>query len=53
MHMAIFTIPLMLAVAASTIPLVVWGENSAFEYGGATRCAPGFALDARGCGPTA
>lgn len=32
MHMAIFNIPLNLAVRLS-IPLVVWGENSATEYG--------------------
>jgi len=33
MHMALFAIPLTLAVRLG-IPLVVWGENSAFEYGG-------------------
>lgn len=34
MHMAIFSIPLTLA-ARMSIPLVVWGENSAIEYGSA------------------
>ena len=34
MHMALFAIPLTIAVQRR-IPLVVWGENSAFEYGGA------------------
>ncbi|MHC4416719.1 MAG: N-acetyl sugar amidotransferase [Planctomycetota bacterium] len=33
MHLALFAIPLRLAVRFG-IPLVVWGENSAFEYGG-------------------
>ena len=32
MHMAMFNIPLSIAVRFR-IPLVVWGENSAFEYG--------------------
>ncbi len=32
MHMAMFNIPLNLAVRLR-IPLVVWGENSAAEYG--------------------
>jgi len=32
-HMAIFSIPLRLAVSMR-IPLVIWGENSAREYGG-------------------
>ena len=35
MHLAIFAIPPSLAVAFG-IPLVVWGENSAFEYGHAS-----------------
>lgn len=33
MHMALFNIPLSIAVRFR-IPLVVWGENSAVEYGG-------------------
>ena len=45
MHMAIFNIPLKIAVRFS-IPLVVWGENSAFEYGGAEDERMGFKLDA-------
>lgn len=44
MHMALFNIPLTLAVRLS-IPLVVWGENSAFEYGAADDAHTGFALD--------
>lgn len=46
MHMALFNIPLRLAVNFS-IPLVVWGENSAFEYGGTTDEQKGFKLDAK------
>jgi len=45
MHMALFAIPLTLAVRFK-IPLVVWGENSAFEYGGPAEERTGFALDA-------
>lgn len=45
MHMALFAIPLALAVRFR-IPLVVWGENSAFEYGGTEEARSGFALDA-------
>ncbi len=44
MHQAIFSIPLRLAVRLG-IPLVVWGENSAFEYGGRDDIAKGFRLD--------
>lgn len=45
MHMALFGIPLAIA-ARFRIPLVVWGENSAFEYGGTAEASRGFALDA-------
>jgi N-acetyl sugar amidotransferase len=45
MHMAIFSIPLRIAVKFE-IPLVVWGENSAFEYGGTEESRTGFKLDA-------
>ncbi len=45
MHMALFAIPLMLAVRFG-VPLVVWGENSAFEYGGTYDERTGFRLDA-------
>lgn len=45
MHMAIFNVPLQVAVNFQ-IPLVVWGENSAFEYGGADSSRQGFKLDA-------
>ena len=44
MHMAIFSIPLRLAVKFR-IPLVIWGENSAFEYGGTEEERTGFKLD--------
>jgi N-acetyl sugar amidotransferase len=44
MHMALFAIPLTLATRFS-IPLVVWGENSAFEYGGTKDQRQGFKLD--------
>lgn len=44
MHLALFNIPLTIAVRFS-IPLVVWGENSAFEYGAASEADTGFALD--------
>lgn len=45
MHMALFNIPLTLAVRLR-IPLVVWGENSAFEYGTKDEALTGFRLDA-------
>jgi len=45
MHMAIFSIPLNIAVKFG-IPLVVWGENSAFEYGGSDEARQGFRLNA-------
>ena len=44
MHMALFNIPLTIA-AKLHIPLVVWGENSAFEYGTADQTLTGFRLD--------
>ena len=44
MHMAIFHIPLTLAVKFQ-IPLIVWGENSAFEYGTDEEALAGFHLD--------
>jgi N-acetyl sugar amidotransferase len=44
MHMALFNIPLKIAVRFD-IPLVVWGENSAFEYGGRDEERRGFRLD--------
>ncbi len=46
MHLAIFNIPLTIAVRFR-IPLVVWGENSAFEYGSADDAHMGFRLDAK------
>ena len=46
MHMAIFNIPLKIALRFN-IPLVVWGENSAFEYGGTKEERTGFKLDSR------
>lgn len=44
MHMALFNIPLKIA-ARFGIPLVVWGENSAFEYGSRDEEKTGFQLD--------
>ncbi|MCK4302993.1 MAG: N-acetyl sugar amidotransferase [Candidatus Eisenbacteria sp.] len=44
MHMALFNIPLGIAVRFK-VPLVIWGENSAFEYGGDYDERKGFALD--------
>lgn len=44
MHMAIFNIPLSLAVRFN-IPLVIWGENSAFEYGAKDEVDTGFRLN--------
>lgn len=44
MHMALFNIPLTIAVRFS-IPLIVWGENSAFEYGSTDEALTGFKLD--------
>jgi len=44
MHMAIFAIPAKIAVKFR-IPLIVWGENSAFEYGGSEEESTGFKLD--------
>lgn len=44
MHLALFNIPLSLAVRWR-IPLVIWGENSAFEYGTEDEALSGFALD--------
>jgi N-acetyl sugar amidotransferase len=46
MHLAIFNIPLTIA-ARFDIPLVVWGENSAFEYAGTGEESRGFRLDRR------
>ncbi len=46
MHMALFSIPLTIAVQFR-IPLVVWGENSAFEYGGKEDERTGFQLNDR------
>lgn len=44
MHMALFNIPLTIADRFQ-IPLVVWGENSAFEYGTEDESLTGFRLD--------
>lgn len=44
MHLALFNIPLRIATLLR-IPLVIWGENSAFEYGAADDAHTGFALD--------
>jgi len=44
MHMALFNIPLNIAVKFK-IPLVIWGENSAFEYGSADDTLGGYRLN--------
>ncbi|MCR6737154.1 MAG: N-acetyl sugar amidotransferase [Afipia sp.] len=44
MHTAIFAIPAKIAVRFQ-IPLIVWGENSAFEYGGREEERTGFSLN--------
>lgn len=44
MHLALFNIPLAIALRFE-IPLVVWGENSAFEYGTPDEALTGFRLD--------
>jgi N-acetyl sugar amidotransferase len=44
MHLALFSITLRVAVKFD-IPLVVWGENSAFEYGSLEEELTGFRLD--------
>jgi N-acetyl sugar amidotransferase len=45
LHLALFNMPLTLATRLR-IPLVMWGENSAFEYGAADEAHTGFRLDA-------
>jgi N-acetyl sugar amidotransferase len=44
MHLALFNIPLKIA-ARFDIPLIIWGENSAFEYGEPGEARLGFKLD--------
>lgn len=44
MHLALFGIPLTLAVRLR-VPLVIWGENSAFEYGSTHEADTGVLLD--------
>lgn len=44
MHMAIFNIPVNIALRFG-IPLIIWGENSSFEYGGTEEQRMGFRLD--------
>jgi len=44
MHLALFNIPLNIALNFD-IPLIVWGENSAFEYGSTDQELTGFRLD--------
>jgi N-acetyl sugar amidotransferase len=46
MHLALFNLPIKIATRFH-IPLVVWGENSAFEYGGGEEERYGFHLDSR------
>ena len=45
MHLALFNIPLTIAESLG-VPLVVWGENSAFEYGASAEAHLGLQLDA-------
>ncbi len=44
MHMALHAIPLQVAVGFG-IPLILWGENSAFEYGGNDESLKGVSLN--------
>jgi N-acetyl sugar amidotransferase len=44
MHMAMFNIPPKIALKFN-IPLIIWGENSGFEYGSKNEELTGFALD--------
>ena len=44
MHMALHAIPLQVAVNFE-IPLIIWGENSAYEYGGKDESLKGVRLD--------
>ncbi len=44
MHLAIFNIPLTLATRFK-IPLIIWGENSAFEYGASDDAHIGSRMD--------
>jgi len=44
MHMAMFNIPPRIALRFN-IPLIVWGENSGFEYGSKDEESTGFSLD--------
>ncbi len=43
MHMALFNIPLLVAYKFD-IPLIIWGENSAIEYGSSEEADKGFKL---------
>ncbi len=44
MHMAMFALPPKIA-AVMNIPLIVWGENAAFEYGTNNEALTGFKID--------
>ena len=44
MHLALFNIPLTIAVKFD-IPLIIWGENPAFEFGSITNTDTGFEFD--------
>ena len=44
MHMALFNLPLSISTKFR-IPLIIWGENSAFEYGNSKKDDIGFTLD--------
>jgi N-acetyl sugar amidotransferase len=45
MHLGIYNTPLRLALQMK-IPLIIYGENSAFEYGNAADARTGFTIDA-------
>jgi imidazole glycerol phosphate synthase glutamine amidotransferase subunit len=45
-HVGIFTVPIRVAVSYN-IPLVVWGENPQFEYGGPLASKDNYILDRR------
>lgn len=46
MHFAIFAIPPRIALQFR-IPLIIWGENSAFEYGSDDNALTGYSLDSK------
>jgi len=47
-HIGIFTVPIQMAVALK-IPLIIWGENPQFEYGGPESISSNSHLDKNWC----